>query len=231
MKEERQGMEKPILFNMDMVQAVLDGTKTVTRRVVKLKYDNTHHQMKTDKYGTRLIEIQNDVEGETWGRNPDGGTWHKLLGYIEPQPPYKKRDIMYVRETWCNINRDGTEPDYYYFADRRICEDYDESEWVWRPSIHMPKDAARIWLKVTNVAVERLHDMTLNDFLSEGVVLRPEAFNDPDNAYLQAREIFKGIWDSTVPKKQLARYGWDANPWVWAVKFERCVKPEAGEGA
>lgn len=224
-------MEKPILFNMDMVQAVLDGTKTVTRRVVKLKYDNTHHQMKTDKYGTRLIEIQNDVEGETWGRNPDGGTWHKLLGYIEPQPPYKKRDIMYVRETWCNINRDGTEPDYYYFADRRICEDYDESEWVWRPSIHMPKDAARIWLKVTNVAVERLHDMTLNDFLSEGVVLRPEAFNDPDNAYLQAREIFKGIWDSTVPKKQLARYGWDANPWVWAVKFERCVKPEAGEGA
>ena len=224
-------MEKPILFNMDMVQAVLDGTKTVTRRVVKLKYDNTHHQMKTDKYGTRLIEIQNDVEGETWGRNPDGGTWHKLLGYIEPQPPHKKRDIMYVRETWCNINRDGTEPDYYYFADRRICEDYDESEWVWRPSIHMPKDAARIWLKVTNVAVERLHDMTLNDFLSEGVVLRPEAFNDPDNAYLQAREIFKGIWDSTVPKKQLARYGWDANPWVWAVKFERCVKPEAGEGA
>lgn len=221
-------MEKPILFNTGMVQAVFDGTKTATRRVIKpqpkaaLAYACMGYKSGTWGYADGNAY-------KIWGnkyRLPDGIPDGELKRRWTP--PCNTGDTLWVRETWCNINRDGTEPDYYYFADRRICEDYDESEWVWRPSIHMPKDAARIWLKVTGVTVERLQDMTLNDFLNEGVTLRPEAFNDPDNAYLQAWEIFKGIWDSTVHKKELARYGWEANPWVWAVKFERCGKPAAG---
>ena len=203
-------MEKPILFNTGMVQAVLDGRKNVTRRICKDGND----------YSVPDMQFY-DAEKRTYAVHSYADREHReSVSLVEKNCPICPDDILYVRETWCkNVNSE----EYYYAANRKngVKAPY---RLTWRPSIHMPKDAARIWLKVTNVAVERLHDMTLNDFLSEGVVLRPEAFNDPDNAYLQAREIFKGIWDSTVPKKQLARYGWDANPWVWAVKFERTRK-------
>lgn len=212
----------PILFNTDMVRAILDERKTVTRRAVRFKYSNTEMKMFTNKYGTRLIEIQKDIEGETHGKYPDGRTWHKILPYIEKNPPYKKRDILYVRETWCNLNTLSC-PCYYYKASDNL------PEWAlggWKPSIHMPKEATRIWLKVTDVRVERLQDMTLDDFLSEGVVIRPEAFNDPENANMQARSEFVGIWNSTIRKPDYDFYGWDANPWTWVTEFERCEKPE-----
>ena len=88
------------------------------------------------------------------------------------------------------------------------------------------KKAARIWVRVIDVRVERLHDMTLDDFLNEGVVIRPEAFNDPENAYQQAKNAFINIWDSTVKKAERELYGWDANSFVWVIEFERCEKPE-----
>lgn len=83
-----------------------------------------------------------------------------------------------------------------------------------------------IWLKVKDVRVERLCNMKLDDFLSEGVCIRPEAFNDPENAYMQARDEFITIWNSTVPRGQQNLYGWAASPWVWVIGFERCSKPE-----
>lgn len=216
--------EKPILFNTEMVLAILDGRKTVTRRVIKLKYDNTHHEIKTDKYGSRLIEIQNDVEGETYGKNPDGTTWHKLRPYIEPRPPYRKRDILYVRETWqymYDLNGNDRIIDdtgrYVYAADG-----FDVSTWVnpdgthrdgipWRPSIHMPKEAARIWLRVTDVRVERLQDIDDEGVIAEG---------------LEIGDAFDELWDSTLKKSDRDRYGWNANPYVWVIEFERCEKPE-----
>lgn len=72
--------------------------------------------------------------------------------------------------------------------------------------------------------VERLQDMSTDDFLAEGVIIRPEAFNDPENAYQQAKEEFMHIWDSTLKKPDIDRYGWDATPWVWVIEFERCEK-------
>ena len=145
-----------------------------------------------------------------------------------------------MRETW-NFVYEMDDSDqiiedtghYVYYAD----DPMPFSHWVdsntgehkdympWRPSIHMPKAAARFWLKVMDVRVEQMQDMNTGDFLAEGVVIRPEAFNDPENAYQQAKEEFIHIWDSTIKKSDIDRYGWDANPWEWAIEFKRCEKP------
>lgn len=211
----------PILFNGDMVRAILDGRKTVTRRPVKYKYSNTEMKIRADKYGTRLVEIQKDVEGETYGKNEDGSTWHKLRGYIVPKPPYKQGDILYVRETWDNlpVNPDGSYcgyDRYYYRADG----DLRPEGWQgnWKPSIHMGKHAARIWLKVTDVRVERLQDIEC--IATEGITIVSA------NERRDSRYYFEKLWNSTIKKSDLELYGWDANPWVWVIEFERCEKPE-----
>ena len=225
---------KPILFNTEMVRAILDGRKTCTRRVVKYKYDNTQMEVKTDKYGSRLIEIQCDVEGETHGKNSDGSTWRRLRPFIEKKPPYRRGDVLYVREAWCEYGKlddfdhviEGTEK-YYYYADgvnptpyncflvhRNGYDEYKDTP-VWRPSIHMPKEAARIWLRVTNVRVERLQDITDNE-------AEAEEFTD----YTSTALGFAYTWDNTIKKSDLDRYGWAADPWVWVIEFERCEKPK-----
>lgn len=88
----------------------------------------------------------------------------------------------------------------------------------WHPSIHMPKEAARIFLRVTNVRVERLRDMTDDDAEAEG------CFD-----YTSTALGFPDVWDSTIKKSDLDCYGWNANPWVWGIEFERCDKPESEE--
>lgn len=220
-REELLKIAKPILFNTEMVKAILEGRKTVTRRCVKYKYSNTEMKMRTDKYGTCLVEIQKDVEGETYGKNADGTTWHKLLPFIEKIPPFKKGDILYIRETWSEWT-DG----YVY---RAWCSPFPQpgkaSVMKWHPSLHMPKEAARIFLKVKDVRAERLNDMNLDDFLNEGIMVRPEAFNDPENAYWQAKDAFIFLWNSTINKSDIVLYGWDASPWVWVIEFER-IEPD-----
>lgn len=222
---------KPILFNTDMVKVILDGRKSCTRRCVKYKYSNTEMKIRTDKYGTRIVEIQKDIEGETFGKNPDGSTWHKLLGYIEPKAPYKKGDILYVRETWCDdrqFTKDDTPGQYFYKASSS-----DDLEPKWKPSIHMPKEAARIFLRVTNVRVERLQEMKDEDCEKEGLEnfckKCSTLFSECDTCLNDGgiKEDFKELWDSTIKKSDLATYGWDANPWVWVIEFERCEKPES----
>lgn len=216
----------PILFNSDMVRAVLDGRKTVTRRPVRYKYSNTEMEMFTNKYGTRLIEIQKDIEGESYGRNPDGSTWHKLRAYIEKNPPYRKGDILYVRETFRPLSN-HPKARFEYAADwsTKYFENSKEPNCCnggkWKPSIHMPKEAARIWIKVTDVRVERLQDMNKMDAVKEGIDTRC-CVN-----LAHALTKFKKLWDSTIKKSDLALYGWDANPWVWVIEFERCEKPES----
>lgn len=220
------GRVLPILFNTDMVRAILDGRKTVTRRPVRYKYSNTEMKMFTNKYGTRLIEIQKDIEGESYGRNPDGSTWHKLRAYIEKNPPYRKGDILYVRETFRPLSN-HPKARFEYAADwsTKYFENSKEPNCCnggkWKPSIHMPKEAARIWIKVTDVRVERLQDMNKMDAVKEGIDTRC-CVN-----LAHALTKFKKLWDSTIKKSDLALYGWDANPWVWVIEFERCEKPES----
>ena len=220
---------KPILFNTEMVQAILDGRKTVTRRIVKCKYTNTHLEILNNKYGSRLIELQNDVEGETYGENENGGTWHKLLAYGEIEreyAPYKIGDILWVRETWCGAT-DGT---FRYKAGIN-----DDTERIrksfgikWHPSIHMPKEAARIFLRVTDVRVEKLQDITEKQAKAEGCIDFNEKSGNSKFDYviefdLTARDAFAELWDSTV-KEDWQKFA--SSPWVWVIEFERCERPE-----
>lgn len=207
----------PILFNTEMVQAIQDDRKTATRRC--LKHPFTVHP---NGYITK----------------PRGN--ENLHPY---EPPYRKGDVLWVRETWstrqsntcigvgtgicpysCCENATGPcfDDEYIYKA----TDSLNSSLEKWYPSIHMPKAAARIWLEVLDVKVERLQDMTLEDFIDEGTSIPYEALNDPANAYLQAKEMFMRIWDATIPKKDIDKYSWDANPYVWAVSFERTDRPD-----
>lgn len=205
----------PILFNTEMVRAILDGQKTATRRVIK----GNVLGILNSPYHKEHPEVQDEV-------------------LIMKLRPCQQGDIIYVRETWAQIKditswtkyfRENGKPivptEYVYRADNVHVDDI-LPDITWHPSIHMPKEAARIWLKVTDVRAERINDMTLDNFLKEGVMIRPEAFNDPDNAYMQAKDAFIDIWDSTIRKPELKRYGWDADPWVWVIEFERCEKPD-----
>lgn len=226
---------RPILFNTGMVRAILDGRKTATRRIINPQPGKGQDH----KPGICIAGDKREVGKYVFGINGQGGS----LLYV--RPPCQAGDILYVRETWAYVY-DMSDADhiiedtgrYIYYAD----DPMPFTSWVdpdtgehrekmpWRPSIHMPRAAARLWLKVKSVKAENLQEMTLDDFLKEGVVIRPEAFNDPENAYMQARDAFIAIWDSTVSGGQQALYGWDANPWVWAIEFDRCGRPGNKKG-
>lgn len=203
----------PILFNTEMVTAILDERKTVTRRVVKTKSKNAcGFYVTTRKSDGAFMGVYDYDENEMMFESP------------QTQPAYIG-DILYVRETWFkDVNRYMYKADYY--SEEKFYKNGKEIVMRWKPSIHMPKEAARIFLKVTDVRVERLQDMTLNDFLNEGISIPYEAFNDPDNAYMQSKKRFIYIWNPTINKKQFDLYGWDANPWVWVIKFEKCERPK-----
>ena len=97
---------------------------------------------------------------------------------------------------------------------------------IYRPSIRMPKEAARIWLKVTNVRVERLQQITEVGIRKEGIEVDPKECVGKFDFISELFFLFQRLWDSTIKKSDLDRYGWDANPWVWVIEFERCEKPE-----
>ena len=229
-------MIKPILFNTQMVQAILDGRKTTTRRIIKPHY-------KADEYGFQICT--NVVDESDWyveKTNEDGGGFENTR-YINP--PYKVGDILYVRETWMisnpmgdTLKGEGTAEYVYkagYAKGKRvhIIASQEKNLGVWKPSIHMPKEAARIFLKVTDVRVERLQDMNFKDFMSEGIEVDEvkkalyESGVDIEGTRGIDEEVeaFADLWDKTVNKKDIDKYGWNANPWVWVIGFERCEKP------
>lgn len=238
---------KPILFNTEMVRAILESRKTVTRRVVKLKYSNTHLEMFTNKYGTRLVEKQNEVPGVTAIKNPDGTTTHTLLACIEKEPPYRPGDILYVRETFkidylsnipgsgrIHYKADDTYSDFTFAPERYEMMRRAQLKPGWRPNENMPREVVRIFLRVTDIRVERLKDITELDILEkEGVAVD---FPQPKPSYLSlaytetrlkpaVRKAFADLWDSTIKPADRALYGWDANPWVRVIEFERTEKP------
>ncbi len=197
---------KPILFNTDMVRAILDGRKTVTRRVLKRPYE---------------------VHPNGFITKPKGNK--RLCPY---EPPYKVGDILYVRETWRKI----TDTEYGYRAD---CHKADDNVFSWKPSIHMPKEAARLFLRVTNIRAAKLQDMGLEDYLKEGIYIKSYEVELTVSKYFLtipqretamkhkkeavARDKFVELWNSTAGKPNSPERivnNWYANPLVWVIDFE-----------
>lgn len=197
---------KPILFNTEMVQAIQTGRKTQTRRIIKPQpvWDGISC-FHISKYGC-WAEGRND-----------------RIFSAEDNWPINTGDILWVRETWrpieassagwCRIEykAGGTEE----FQKVIAVPNYQEP---WHPSIHMPKEAARIFLRVKDVRVERLKD--INEKYEPG----------PDNPVIKEGVgylcDFIATWENTIKLADRERYGWEANPWVWVIEFVRCEKPE-----
>mgnify|MGYP004502796869 CR=1 FL=1 len=209
---------KPILFNTEMVRAILDGRKSCTRRLVNLR----------QLIGMLPDRCKNATPDEFLKNKrmmfkPYCGMTDAELIMTAYKEPYQPGDILYVRETWCAlpVNEAGHirgHSVYYYKEDG----DLRPEGWrgKWKPSIHMPKEAARIWLQVTNVRVERLQEMWASDVSKEGIY-----FTKPTTAD-EMLMAFAKLWNSTIKKSDFDRYGWDTNHWVWVIEFERCEKPE-----
>lgn len=195
---------KPILFNTEMVRAILDGRKTVTRRVVMPQPEGRPIRMTENSCYPGCYAIE--------------GTPRVI------RPPYQPVDILYVRETW---NGDWCDH-YIYKADGGSAKAAGyTAEPKWRPSIHMPREAARLFLRVTGVRVERLKDIDGHGILKEGID------NGKSNPAMGTRwenmqsMAFAELWNSTLKSADLPLYGWAANPWVWVIEFERISKDEA----
>lgn len=212
---------KPILFNAEMVRAILDGRKTCTRRRVRFLPGENPRWTGYIRNGLMLYN----------GRN-------------EPciiKSPYQPGDILYVRETWehfdcccCEGDEHGNcyqEPQQNVLNKSYGCYMYRATDEIygdarWHPSIHMPKEAARIWFKVTGVRMERLQEITEVGIQKEGVEVDPKECAGKFDFISELFLLFQRLWNSTIKKSDLDRYGWDASPWVWVIEFERCEKPE-----
>ncbi|MCE5221882.1 MAG: hypothetical protein LLF98_11645 [Clostridium sp.] len=208
-------MEKPILFNTEMVKAIWEGRKTTTRRLVKGNVQKLNIIGSSSSDGVNFNYVSfgygniNDINSVNIKERV--------------KAPYLPGDILYVRETWMISNpfgdfaKDNRTAEYMYKAGyakgKRIAitREMEKKLGAWKPSIHMPKVAARIFLKVTGIRAEKLQDITENQIRQEGI---KEEFPP------LAQDEFRDLWNSTLKKEQLKIYGWNANPYVWVIEFE-----------
>lgn len=213
---------KPILFNTSMVRAILDGEKTCTRRIIKKEIPEGYEPLGFVLYPTNDKELGNLVFGG------------KGANVYYAKPPYKVGDVLYVRETW-NINP-SWEFDKNYInlpskESKYIYKATNDFNGGWKPSIHMPKEAARIFLKVTSVRAERLKDITDEGCYQEGIS-GTSFYDEAEHIQIAGiglndsleRAAFSLLWNSTVKED---KYSWEANPWVWVIEFE--VENKGGE--
>lgn len=207
--------ERPILFQGAMVRALLDGSKTQTRRIVKPQPPANTHCVSTyhypdprDHFWAYVNKAENEAEMSSW---------------VYPCPYGQPGDSLWVRETFCPIypqdpNYNGGRPienDYaatYIHGDR--LGDSLGIKKVWKPSIHMPRAASRITLKVIGVRVERLQDISATDCQAEGIWSNEGPLTGPE--WIDA---YRMLWQSIN-----GTGSWEANPWVWVIEF-KVVKP------
>jgi hypothetical protein len=212
--------EIPVLFSTIMVQANMEDRKDMTRRLVKfrnrkwrLSYEaNEPGRTDLDAFGVlnehgNLIEIEEGQPGTL-----------KELGLC----PYgQPGDILWVRETFLTRTPRGDMGKFGYKADFKHSW---KGPLKWKPSIFMPKEAARIWLQVTDVRIERLHDITEEDAIAEGIEKRLGSTSETRFDYkhyiygtydVSAQVSFRTLWEAVNDPDS-----WVANPWVWVVKYK-----------
>lgn len=214
-KQKNAGVSvKPILFSTEMVKAILQGRKTQTRRVVKPQPSD---KINWDSFGISALTPKGHIEGRAQFEDGYGSKFFKC--------PYKPGDILWVRETWATSGfYPITEFKVWYAAD--VCsKKYDKPDGGWNPSIHMPFIAARIFLRIKSVIVQRLKDIPPMDAGAEGIeIVSTEGITgmywrnylSKDLRCMTATESFNTLWKSINGPES-----WDANPWVWVVEFER----------
>lgn len=190
---------KPILFSTDMVRAILTGQKTQTRRVIKPQPTRPR-----------------------WN-NIGWLGWNDGHGY-RMKPPCEDGDVLWVRETWSTTDKCGLYPNwptdgihYIYKADDPTCDAAKEARWY--PSVHMPKQAARIFLRAKDVRVDGLQAIDEETAIAEGFADFPAGTDSPLTRFAE-------LWDKTIKREDLREFGWHADPWVWVIEFERCEKPK-----
>ena len=195
---------KPILFNTAMVRAIREDEKTQTRRVIPPE------------------EVAAVLTSPCRLENPD--IPDSRFVEIICSTNYEKGDVLWVRENWAvaaELPR-VSEGGFVYIADYSTFEQVDlkSKHFRWRPSIHMPKEAAREFLLVTDVRAEPLQCIDAAGIRAEGI--RGGCFeNDPEG-----RSTFRRLWNSTCNKDKLSTCSWEADPWVSVITFQRCSRPE-----
>jgi hypothetical protein len=216
--------EKPILFSTPMVQSILIDEKTQTRRTINHFGNSFHYEMLLCDWGLSGIPflVENNIWEWTLQTEVDDNVTFKF------KCPYGQMgDILWVRETFRIINHSGTASKYFYKAD--ACEtDLNDKKIKWKPSIFMPKEACRIKLKIIDIRVERIQDISEKDSKSEGVLLHERGkhwLNYIDQSYkmtqfiynlYSAKESYKSLWTLIN-----GRDSWNNNPWVWVIEFKR----------
>ncbi|EMY7657184.1 hypothetical protein ACX9QK_003928 [Serratia marcescens] len=224
--------ERPVIFNSEMVCAILDGRKTQTRRVMKPQPEPCYrggHWWPSNTFKT-MLHIEEQMQ------NGAGG-WGGLAG--DACPFGAVGDRLWVRETWQGPLVDEEHLDDYranadkfqapefceYAADGgarpEFCDFDDNVRQGWRPSIHMPRWASRITLEITAVRVERLNDISEEDAKAEGVTPSQHIITPPEALY---RVGFLKLWQSIYGAES-----WSANPWVWVIEFRRVGGSDASK--
>lgn len=214
---------KSIILKPWEIRAILEGRKTTIRRVVKGDIPSDA------KFGYTRFTPDDCVSCiGTW----DGREHNTFIKYpYSPGKGHRYGDVLYVREAWKSATIDpagggyALQDIYLYKADEPINTSGMMVEGRWHPSIHMPREAARIFLRVKDVRVERLQDITNEQVIAEGIECR--TISELRAEVRPALFEFQDCWDSTIKPADRAIYGWAANPWVWVIKFEKISKEEA----
>ena len=205
--------EKPILFSAPMVQAILDGRKTMTRRVIKLRDGSL-----PDEYDIPTDEDRKPVGGYVMDFSKTYPRWQKL------HCPYgKPGDRLWVRETWNAQTQSGKWWHEIKREDRALLNwawtnpvqpAFQELPSRWLPSIHMPKAASRIQLEIVRVGIEQLQDISAIDIAKEGC---PAEYHMDNNSGMT--DAMHG-WFENLWKNINGEESWDWNPWLWVVEFK-----------